>query len=105
VIISSGWTISPLEVERTLLRHPDVSEVAVVGAPDPLRGSIVKAHVVSARRDEAFAAELQDLVRRELSPHEYPRQVAFADSLPKTPNGKVDRRALRAREAPGIRES
>lgn len=99
VIISAGWTISPVEVERTLLAHPDVSEAAVIGAPDALRGLIVKAYLVAERTGDDFAAELQDHVRRELSPHEYPRQIAFVDSLPKTPNGKVDRRTLREREA------
>ncbi len=100
VIISAGWTISPLEVERTLLTHPDVSEAAVIGAPDALRGLIVKAYVVASRSGEAFVAELQDLVRRELSPHEYPRAVDFVETLPKTPNGKVDRRTLRAQQPP-----
>jgi acetyl-CoA synthetase len=98
VIISAGWTISPLEVERSLLSHPDVSDAAVIGAPDPLRGLIVKAYLVAARAGDEFVAELQQLVRSELSPHEYPRQIEFVDSLPKTPNGKVDRRTLREQQ-------
>jgi acetyl-CoA synthetase len=98
VIISAGWTISPLEVERALLKHDAVSEAAVIAAPDELRGQIVKAVLVARRDGDAFVAELQELVRRELSPHEYPRQIAFIDALPKTPNGKVDRRTLRQRE-------
>ncbi|MHB8690546.1 MAG: acyl-CoA synthetase [Solirubrobacteraceae bacterium] len=104
VIISAGWTISPLEVERTLLSHPDVSEAAVIGAPDPLRGLIVKAYLVAGRDGEEFVAELQQLVRTELSPHEYPRAIEFVDILPKTPNGKVDRRTLRARQPPVTQE-
>jgi acetyl-CoA synthetase len=96
VIISSGWTISPLEVERTLLLSPAVSEAAVVGVPDPTRGQIVKAYVVAAGDgDNRLAASLQQLVRDELSPHEYPREVEFQTELPKTPNGKINRRALR----------
>jgi acetyl-CoA synthetase len=98
VIISAGWTISPLEVERALLAHPDVSEAAVIGIPDELRGQIVKAVVVAERDGEDFVSELQAQVRRELSPHEYPREIVFAESLPKTPNGKVDRRTLRREE-------
>ena len=98
MIISAGWTISPLEVERALLAHPDVSEAAVIGVPDELRGQIVKAVVVADRDGEDFASELQAQVRRELSPHECPREIMFADSLPKTHNGKVDRRTLRRRE-------
>lgn len=102
VIISAGWTISPLEVERTLLRHPEVSEAAVVGVPDATRGRVVKAFVVptTAGSDDLVTA-LQELVRRDLSPHEYPRQVAFVDELPKTPSGKINRRALREEVAPG----
>lgn len=95
VIISSGWTISPLEVERTLLRHRDVQQTAVIGVPDETRGLIVKAYVVATRHGEDFTAELQEHVRSELSPHEYPRSVEFVADLPKTANGKVDRKALR----------
>lgn len=99
VIISSGWTISPLEVERALLKHPSVDEVAVVGLPDQKRGLAVAAWVVAAAAvdHDRLGQELQDLVRTDLSPHEYPRVITYVDELPKTPNGKVDRRALRAR--------
>lgn len=97
VIISAGWTISPLEVERSLLRHQRVVEVAVVGVPEPTRGRVVKAFVVATgETGDELATELQDLVRGELSSHEYPRQVEFVAELPKTPNGKINRRALRA---------
>lgn len=96
VIISSGWTISPLEVERTLLLSPRVSEVAVIGVPDETRGHVVKAFVVAQEPGgDELAATLQQLVREELSPHEYPRIVEFVSELPKTPNGKINRRALR----------
>jgi acetyl-CoA synthetase len=98
VIIASGWTISPVEVERTLLRHPDVVEAAVIGAPDELRGAVVKAVLVANRNDQGLVAELQKMVREQLSPHEYPRQIVFVETLPKTPNGKINRRALRDNE-------
>ncbi|MDP2331464.1 MAG: acyl-CoA synthetase [Reyranella sp.] len=99
VIISAGWTMSAVEIEDAILKHPDVREAAAIGVPDPLRGQIVKAFVVSARPgDEAFIREIQDLVRSRLSQHEYPRLVAFAPELPKTPAGKVNRKALRERE-------
>ena len=100
VIISAGWTIGPVEVEDTLLKHPDINEVAVIGAPDELRGQAVKAFVVSTRPgDDEFLAEIQDFVRTRLSQHEYPRQIAFVSELPKTPAGKVNRKALREQEA------
>lgn len=101
VIISAGWTISPLEVERTLLSHPDVAEAAVIGVPDETRGLIVKAFVIANRDGDDFTAELQQHVRSELSPHEYPRQVEFVSELPKTTNGKINRKALRDMAASG----
>jgi acetyl-CoA synthetase len=100
VIISAGWTMSAVEIEDVLLAHPDVREAAAIGVPDALRGQVVKAFVVSPRPgDEAFARELQELTRSRLSRHEYPRQVAFVPALPKTPAGKVNRKALRDAEA------
>ncbi len=99
VIISAGWTMSAVEIEDVLLEHPDVRDAAVIGVPDVLRGQVVKAFVVSARPgDEAFARELQDFLRTRLSRHEYPRHVAFVAALPKTPAGKVNRKALRDAE-------
>jgi acetyl-CoA synthetase len=99
VIISAGWTMSAVEIEDVLLKHPDVREAGVIGVPDAVRGQVVKAFVVSARvGDDAFARELQEFTRTRLSRHEYPRQVAFVAELPKTPAGKVNRRALRESE-------
>lgn len=95
VIISSGWTISPLEVENALCLHPDVTGAAVVGVPDALRGQALKAFVVSERNDAGMVAELQDLVKTRLSAHEYPRHIEFIAELPTTVNGKINRRALR----------
>jgi acetyl-CoA synthetase len=103
VIISAGWTMSAVEIEDVLLRHPDVREAAAIGVADPLRGQVVKAFIVSARAgDDAFARELQDFTRTRLSQHEYPRQVAFVAALPKTPAGKVNRKALRESETGAV---
>ena len=103
VIISAGWTMSAVEIEDALLRHPDVSEIAVIGVPDALRGQVVKAFVVSGRGPDGggFEAELQGFARERLGQHEYPRQVEFVAELPKTPAGKVNRMVLREREAAG----
>jgi acetyl-CoA synthetase len=99
VIISAGWTMSAIEIEDAILKHPDVREAGAIGVPDTLRGQVVKAFVVAERTgDEAFAREIQDLVRQRLSQHEYPRQVEFVAELPKTPAGKVNRKILRTRE-------
>lgn len=96
VIISAGWTMSAVEIEDAILKHDDVLETAAIGVPDELRGQIVKAFVVSARPgDDAFGDEIKTLVRERLSLHEYPREVAFVPSLPKTPAGKINRKTLR----------
>ena len=99
VIISAGWTLSAVEIEDALLKHPDVREAAVIGVPDVTRGQIVKAFLVTPRTgDDAFVKEIQDFVRARLAQHEYPRLVAVVAELPKTPAGKVNRKALRERE-------
>jgi len=96
VIISAGWTMSAVEIEDAILKHPDALEAAAIGVPDSLRGQAVKAFVVSQRPgDEAFIQEIQDLVRTRLSQHEYPRQIVFVSELPKTPAGKIHRKKLR----------
>jgi len=103
VIISAGWTMSAIEIEDAVLKHPDVREVGAIGVPDALRGQVVKAFVVADRTgDEAFAKEIQDLVRQCLSQHEYPRLVEFVAELPKTPAGKVNRKMLRTKEKANV---
>jgi acetyl-CoA synthetase len=100
VIISAGWTMSAVEIEDVLLKHPDVREAAVIGVADALRGQVVKAFIVSARPgNDAFARELQEFTRTRLSQHEYPRQVAFVADLPRTPAGKIHRKVLRDLES------
>lgn len=100
VIISAGWTMSAVEIENTMLKHDDVQECAVIGAPDEKRGQVVKAFVISSRvPSDAFVKELQDFTRERLAQHEFPRIVSFVDELPKTPAGKVNRKVLRDREA------
>src|SRR5690606_11867930 len=99
VIISAGWTISAVEVEDAILKHPAVLEAAAIGVPDALRGQVVKAFVVAKRPgNEQLIKEIQDAVRFRLSQHEYPRHVEFVSELPKTPAGKIHRKKLRERE-------
>jgi acetyl-CoA synthetase len=100
VITSSGYRIGPGEIEDCLIRHPAVSLAAVVGKPDPVRTEIVKAFIVlkpGIPATHELAGEIQEFVRRRLSAHEYPREVAFIDDMPMTTTGKVIRRLLRAR--------
>ena len=98
VIISAGYRIGPFEVESALVSHQAVAEAAVVAAPDPERGAVVRAVVVLREGfapSAELAAELQDHVKRETAPYKYPRIVEFADELPKTTSGKVRRALLR----------
>ena len=104
VIISSGYRIGPFEVESALVSHPAVAEAAAVAAPDPERGSVVRAVVVlrdGEQPGDELARALQDHVKAETAPYKYPRIVEFADSLPKTASGKIKRAELRE-AAPGL---
>ena len=78
IIISSGYTIGPFEVEDALVKHPSVRECAVVASPDPVRGSIVKAFVVLKRPEEAseeLVKRLQEHVKSVTAPYKYPREI------------------------------
>jgi len=100
VIISAGYRIGPFEVESALIEHPAVVEAAAVAAPDPDRGSIVKAFVVvrdGFTPSDALARELQEHVKRVTAPYKYPRAIEFAKELPKTVSGKIRRVELRNR--------
>src|SRR5262249_29361659 len=100
VITSAGYRIGPGEIEDCLIRHPAVALAAGVGKPDPVRTEIVKAFIVLKSgivESEGLAKDIQSFVRTRLSAHEYPREVAFIDSMPMTTTGKVIRRKLRER--------
>lgn len=97
LIISSGYNIAGLEVEDILLQHPMVDDCAVVGLPDPERGSIVAAFVVPTRwPDDTVSAGilLQRFVQRALAPYKYPRAINFVSSLPRNQSGKLQRYRL-----------
>lgn len=101
MIISSGYNIAGPEVEGALLAHAQVAECAVVGAPDPERGQIVKAFVVlrpGATASAGLARELQDWVKQRIAPYKYPRAIEFRDALPHTETGKLQRFRLRDEE-------
>lgn len=101
IIISSGYTIGPFEVEDALVRHPAVKECAVVATPDEIRGSIVKAYIILKNQEEGnegLIKELQEHVKQMTAPYKYPRAIEFIDELPKTTSGKIRRVELRNRE-------
>jgi acetyl-CoA synthetase len=98
IIVTSGYNVGPVEVESVLLDHPGVAEAAAVAAPDPARGSIVRAVVVpspDAPPRETLTRELQDAVRGRVGRHAYPRIVDYVDALPRTETGKLRRAELR----------
>lgn len=101
IIISSGYTIGPFEVEDVLVRHPAVRECAVVASPDPIRGSVVKAFVIvksGYEGNQALKRELQEYVKKRTAPYKYPRELEFTAELPKTVSGKIRRVDLRRLE-------
>ncbi len=105
VIISAGYRIGPFEVESALIEHADVVEAAVVAAPDPDRGAIVKAYVVlrtDVEGDDRLATELADHVKQTTAPYKYPRSIEFVESLPKTVSGKIRRVELRRQAAAAV---
>ncbi len=98
VITSAGYRIGPGPIEDCLLGHPAVRMAAVVGVPDATRTEIVKAFIVlneGFAPGDALVREIQEHVRTRLAAHEYPRAIAFVDSLPMTATGKIVRRELR----------
>jgi 2-aminobenzoate-CoA ligase len=108
MIISAGYNIAGPEVEEALLGHPDVLEVAVIGAPDEDRGMIVQAYVVlreGAPASQDKAAELQEFAKQSIAPYKYPRVVEFVAELPKTISGKTQRYRLRQLAEDKLRSS
>jgi acetyl-CoA synthetase len=101
IISSAGYRVGPTEVEECLLSHPAVSLAAVIGVPDEMRGSIVKAFIQVAngyRECEELKQELQSHVKERLAAYEYPRLVEFVPEIPTTTTGKIKRDELRRRE-------
>ncbi len=102
LISSAGHRIGPGEIEECLIRHPAVSIAAVIGVPDPIRGEVVKAFVVTTSGTSGspeLIEELQQLVRLRLAPYEVPREIEFVAELPLTVTGKIRRGELRQLEA------
>ena len=99
MIISGGVNIYPREVEEILYEHPAVREAAVIGVPDPHWGESPKAFVALKDSAEVTPDDIIDFCRDRLAAYKVPKSVEFRDELPKTPIGKVLRRALREEEA------
>lgn len=101
IIVSSGYTIGPFEVEDVMVKHPSVKECAVVGSPDEIRGQLVKAFVVprgEIDNEETLVKELQNHTKKHTAPYKYPRKIEFIEELPKTISGKIRHVELRELE-------
>ena len=101
IIKSSGYRIGPFEVESVIMEHPAVVECAVTGAPDPVRGTVVKATIVAGKGyvpSEALGQEIQEYVKTHTAPYKYPRIIEFVPELPKTISGKIRRTEIREKD-------
>ena len=99
MIVSAGYNIAGPEVEDALLAHEAVAECGVVGIQDDERGQLVKATVVlkpGYERSPELVKTLQDWVKTRIAPYKYPRVIEFADTLPRTETGKLQRFRLRS---------
>jgi acetyl-CoA synthetase len=102
LIKSSGYRISPFEIESVLMEHPSVLECAVTGIPDELRGQLVKATIVLTKGYEAsedLKKDIQNYVKNLTAPYKYPRAIEFVSELPKTISGKIKRVDIRNTDA------
>ncbi len=95
VIVRGAENLSPGEIEDTLMEHPAVAEVAVVGVPDSEWGEAVAATVVLAPGAEATEAELQAWVRERLRSTKTPQLISFREEMPYNETGKLLRRVIR----------
>lgn len=101
VIKVSGYRFGTAEIESALVSHQAISEAAVIGKPDKIKGNIIKAFVVlksGYTSSEALKEELRRHVGEHMGPIAKPSEIEFVDALPKTRSGKIMRRLLKARE-------
>jgi acyl-coenzyme A synthetase/AMP-(fatty) acid ligase len=94
MIKTMGYRVSPTEVEEIALADPSVSEAAAFGVPHPEMGQAIILAVVSARPQSLDRTTLDTAIRRELPAYMVPAAIDTVDELPRSPNGKFDRRRL-----------
>ena len=94
--IVGGYNVYPREVDEVLYGHPSVLEAAAVGVPDDYRGEVIRAYVVFKPEAAASVEALLDHCRANLAKYKVPAAIVPVDALPRTPVGKVDKKALRS---------
>jgi len=100
LIKSSGYRIGPEEVEDALVKHPAVADAGVIGVPDPIREQSTKAFVIlklGQTPSEQLKQQIIDSCRDYIAVYKLPREIEFVSELPRTPQGKLLRRVLRAK--------
>lgn len=100
MFISGGENVSPEEIEGVLTAHPEISQAAVFGIPDERWGQVPMAVLVPARGAEPTEQSVRDFCEGRLARYRVPRRMVFADALPLTGAGKIDRNAARSRYVP-----
>lgn len=95
MMIVGGENVFPFEIESVLADHPAVAEAAVIGLPDATRGEIPVAYVIPTEGADPDPAELRNHCRRRLAGYKVPREIRIAQDLPRSPTGKILKRALK----------
>lgn len=93
--INGGFNVYPAEVEATMLRHPHIGQVSVVGIPDQRLGEVGCAFIVSAAGETPIEEEIIQWCRKEMANFKTPRVIKFLDNLPLNASGKVLKYELR----------
>jgi len=101
MFIVGGFNAYPAEIENSLLRHPDIRQVAVIGVPDARLGEVGMAFVVAEPGSSASGPEIMAWSRDQMANYKVPRRVEIVDELPVNATGKVMKEELRARAAAG----
>jgi len=97
MIIRGGLNVYPREVEETMMKHPEVSLVAVIGIRDDKMGEEIKAYVVLNDNATITVEELREWTKGNLAAYKYPRQIEILESLPMSATGKILKKELRKR--------
>ena len=101
MIVTGGENVYSREVEDVLYMHPAISEVAVIGIPDPVWVEQVHALVSLKKGMQATAEEIINFCKKQIASYKTPKSVEFIESLPKNPQGKILKREIRAKYWPG----
>ena len=98
IIKTGGFRVGPYEVENVLMEHPAVMECSVIGVPDALRGQAIKAIVVLScgyKESKELELEIKEFCNQKLAEYKWIRIIEFADEMPKTISGKIQKSVQR----------